>query len=121
MDTNLNLKTIPTTILFLILTAAVATAQPFLVCDPYPAENQPTQFIVKVDQSETVTDYSEITTSAGERVAVVVDLAGYPDGLHKITVRAKNIWGESAPAPFEFNKQPPNPITNIRIRNPGNG
>lgn len=90
-------------------------AEPFLVCDPYPVK--PIGFIYVLDNStEVKVAYSEITTDDGERVAVVCDMAGAPEGDHKIIVRAYNEWGQSDPVPFDFNRSAPGGPGNIRFR-----
>ena len=38
-------------------------------------------------------------------------LDGLSNGMHEVSVKAKNIWGESEPVPFSFTREdPPTPV-----------
>ena len=74
-----------------------ANAAPFLVCDPADPAEKVDRYLVKLD--------------TGDEIAVPAplhyDLAGIADGAHVIEVKAANVWGESGPAPFAFEKKLP--------------
>lgn len=83
--------------LVLVLVASVASAAPFLVCDPYPDESKPARFEMLVDGQTVQTQYALHTSGS----AIVLDLAGYSDGAHYITeLKACNERGCSTPVPF---------------------
>ena len=78
-----------------LLFAALATAAPFLVCDP---QTNVTSYMITLDGSEAqevpAQDLGDNTTR------LHYDLAGLLDGNHTGTVASKNVWGESEPVPF---------------------
>jgi len=69
----------------------------WLVCDP--AANV-TQYLIVESGVSTV-------VQAEPDGSLKVELDDWPDGLHDLQVRSKNIWGVSDPAPFSFTKGPP--------------
>lgn len=75
---------------------------PFLVCDPQP--NHITHYIVNLDGTETEVPAQDLGDGT---VRLHFDLAGVPEGSHHVEVRAKNIWGVSDPAPFDFTRENP--------------
>jgi hypothetical protein len=88
---------------------AVCYASPFLVCDPYTAADQVTNFQVTIDTAAPV-DSAPVTN------ALKYDLANVSSGSHTAKVKACNIWGCSADsAPFTFVKQLPGVPQNVTI------
>lgn len=85
-----------------LLFVSLAIAAPFLVCDP---QTKATSYMISLDGSEPqevpAQDMGDNTTR------VHYDLADLLDGNHTGTVAAKNMWGESGPVPFGFNKTVP--------------
>lgn len=91
----------------LALIAGNAMAQPFLVCDPYPANTDATQVV----QSFTITGIgtSPITTpavlNADGTQSLHYDLSSLGNGSVTVTVAATNQWGTGAASvPFSFTK-----------------
>ena len=82
------------TIGFIFLTCTLVHAAPFLVCDE---DSNVTSYLVTLDSGE------EVEVPAPLRF----DLSGISEGEHVIEVKAKNVYGESAPVPFEFIKALP--------------
>jgi hypothetical protein len=83
--------------LAIILFTSTAWAGPFLVCDPYPAEDAVTHFTMKVDGTLVTTPYA-----ATAEHAVVLDLQGLDTKAHQITdIAACNARGCSDP-PLAF-------------------
>ena len=81
--------------LAIILLSSTAWAGPFLVCDPYPVDSQPTHYQMKVDGVAVQTPYGQM---AGEGNSVVLDLQGYSSGPHAVTdIQACNARGCSEP------------------------
>ena len=101
-------------LLFLIITALIcmgaslAFAAPFLVCDP---QTNVTHYVITGDINVTVPakDLGDGT------VRLEYDLDGITDGIHTLELKARNIWGDSTPVPFEFVKALPDAVEAIRI------
>jgi len=105
------------TLLVFLCLVGLANAEPFLVCDTYPASEQVIGFVYTVDSgAEVKVPYKEQVMSDGSTVAVLADMSFVADGNHKITVKAYNMWGESDPVPFDFTRKLPASSTNIRFR-----
>ena len=87
-------------------------AAPYLVCDPYPADSQPTRFEVTVDGTAQQVPYTLHATGA----AIVLDLAGLSDGPHQVTaIKACNERGCSSEAPLFSVPGKPSSIGNLRM------
>ena len=84
------------------LVYALCYGAPFLVCDPQP--NHITHYVVNMDGTETEVPAQDLGDGT---VRLHYDLAGLSEGQHHVEVRAKNIWGVSDPAPFDFTKTSP--------------
>jgi hypothetical protein len=97
-------------LMFLFLVATVATAAPFLVCDPQP--NTVLEYVLTVDG----TDYQlAVSIVDANTVRVVYDLDGIGMGTHNVELKSKTIWGTSTPVPFVFIRDiPPVPV-NIKL------
>ena len=95
-----------------LIFASTVWANPFLVCDPQPDTDE---FVVVIDGVQTIVPYQE-TVIGGDTVVVLADLAGIEDGNHTVSVKAKNIWGESSPSPFLFSKILPSVPGQIDIK-----
>ena len=102
-------------VLFLVmLFPAIASASPFLVCDPFPAGSAVSSFVVFWDGSLTGVVAPVFTDATGTYLHL--DLASVANGSHTVKVRARNSWGESADSlPFTFVKLVPSAPLNIRI------
>jgi len=94
-------------ICFIIFTGS-ALAAPFLVCD---SQLDVDEYIVVFDGTEEVVPYND----AGGYV-VLKDLAGITEGDHNVSVKAKNIWGESSEVPFVFTKALPGIPQGTRLK-----
>jgi len=88
-------------VVFFVLTS-IAHSAPFLVCDPQP--NHITHYMVNMDGTETEVPAQDLGDGT---VRLHYDLAGLSEGQHHVEVRAKNVWGVSDPAPFDFTKSSP--------------
>ena len=90
------------------LGASLASAAPFLVCDP---QTNVTHYVITGDINVTVpaTDLGDGT------VRLQYDLNGITEGTFNLQVKAKNIWGESVAVPFDFVKAIPAVPGAIRI------
>lgn len=83
------------TLAIIIFTVSTAWAGPFLVCDPYPADSQPTHYAMRVDGVAVQTPYGAVASDGG---SVVLDLQGYSSGPHAVTdIVACNARGCSEP------------------------
>ncbi len=97
-------------LMLLFLVASVATATPFLVCDPQP--DTVLGYVLNVDG----TDYTLAVTSVdATTVRVVYDLEGIAVGAHSVELRARTIWGLSSPVPFAFTRDIPPTPSNIKL------
>ena len=96
----------------LILLAALvvsAYAAPWLVSDPYPADQIISKFQISIDGGAYV-------DSIPQGNALRYDFAGIANGSHTIKARACNLYGCSPDsAPFELIKSIPGVPTNITI------
>jgi hypothetical protein len=106
------------TCLVVILWASVASASPFLACDP-PTESGITQSQVEYDGTwDPTVDTPNCTdkqvgcvwtdpTDNTEHF-ILRDLAGITDGSHTVRARFVNVWGEGEITdPFDFTKSRP--------------
>lgn len=94
-------------VLMAVLLPLSVWASPFLACDPQANTDE---FIVNFNGVEETVTYNE---QSG--VVILKDLAGIADGNHSVTVRAKNIWGESSDIPFAFSKELPGSPSGIAL------
>jgi len=85
------------------LVPAIAYGAPFLVCDP---QENVEEYVVVLDGVETIVPYTTAIFD-GEEAAVLLDLESVADGQHQVTVKARNVWGESNTVPFEFVRELP--------------
>ena len=97
-------------ILSFLFIAITALADPFLVCDPQP-KTDVTHYVITGDINATVPakDLGDGT------VRLEYDLAGIVEGTFNLEVKAKNVWGQSTPVPFDFVKALPAAPGAIRI------
>ena len=103
-------------ILVVLLFAGPALADPWLVCDTYAAGEKPDGFKYTLDSgTEVSVAYSERVFGT-ENTAVICDLAGVTTGNHNISVKAWNIWGDSASVPFALSKSLPGGPSHYRFR-----
>jgi hypothetical protein len=98
-----------------LLTASIALAQgPYLVSDPYPAdEDQPDEFVIMLNGTE----YTSAAVANNDGLLYLrFDLDGiWNDGQNDLTVKARNMWGESILIPFAFTAGVPGEAGNLRI------
>lgn len=81
-----------------------AWAAPFLVCDP-DATGSTDEYVLSFDGgTDIITAYP-----------LSYDLSGLSDGNHQVTVKGRNVWGDSPPVPFDFTKGVPGLPQTIRI------
>ena len=83
------------------LASAPIYAAPFVVSDPYPSSGpQPTEFVISVSGTQTPVVVPATATPQG--AILKWDVSGV-SGSKTITVKARNVWGESAATPpFTF-------------------
>lgn len=98
------MKSIMFTLAIIVLSASIATAAPFIVCDPNPVEDAVRWFkITNIETGETITtDYGNQHSSGG---MIVLDFAEHAidPGEVSLTIQAVNLAGESPPTdPFVF-------------------
>ena len=106
--------TIAVALFLVMLFPAIASASPFLVCDPYPAGSAVTSFTLFWDGATTGVVVPVLTDATGTYFHV--DLSTVTNGSHTVKARARNSWGESADSlPFTFVKLVPSAPLNIRI------
>jgi len=104
-------------ILFALLMALIALfafaqfshAAPFLICDP---QTNVTHYVVTLDGDTSTAPAFDLGDGT---LMLKYDLAGIPAGAHNVQVKAKNLWGESIPVPFDFTKALPDVPGGIRI------
>ena len=95
-------------ILSFLFIAITAFASPFLVCDP---QTNVTHYIITGDINTTVP-----AVNLGDGTfRLEYDLAGITEGTFNLEVKAKNVWGQSTPVPFDFVKALPAVPVAIRI------
>ena len=101
-----------TAVFFLV--AALGSAQPYLTCDPYAADGvQPDDFVIVLNN---VTHYSAAVTDQNGLRILLFDLNGlWQPGQNTTVVWARNVWGESAQIPFDFNAGLPTGPQNFRV------
>lgn len=102
-----------------LITTTPAIAAPFLVCDPYPANDPskavPTQFVV------TIQGKAPVTTPAinydGSSVYMHLDLGPLNlSGQQSVTAVAQNAWGSSQPSsPFVFTAGAPSSPGTLKL------
>lgn len=101
----------------LFLASPTVLAGPFLVCDPYPltAEQQPTEFVVTISgiANPIVTPFE--VTPTGRRMHLDLGPLNL-SGTRTVTVKARNMWGESASSlPLVFAAGTPVPTTGVTL------
>lgn len=85
----------------ILMLPALALAAPFLVCDPSTVDgSEPTAFVVTLNG----TTYAAPAVATGtNQVYLHLDLSGKVAANNTATVKAQNVWGDSAQsAPFVF-------------------
>lgn len=87
----------------LMLISPCAFGTPFLVSDPYPADDKRvTKFLVTIDGT---TRESAPAKNADGTLYLKYDLGDLPDGTYTLIVKAVNAKGqESSPATYSFKK-----------------
>ena len=99
-------------VLMILLCSSIAYANPFLVCDPYPAEQEVTYFSMLVDGSSVNVPY----TLHSSGVAVVLDLGPLSVSAHQITeIKACNVRGCGDPVPLFGVPGIPNSLNGLRL------
>ena len=93
-------------LLCVLAMAGVASAAPFLVCDPQAGV---TYYSITGDP------YWTASVPAQADGSLRTDLATIPGGAHTIQVLACNIWGCSSASPFSFSKTLPAIPANTRV------
>lgn len=83
---------------------------PFLICDP---QTNVTHYVITWLGGET--KVVEAYDLGDGTVMLRHDLAGVAQGTHSIEVKARNQWGDSDAVPFDFTKELPGALVNIRI------
>lgn len=102
--------------ILLLAVSSIATAAPFLACDPYPTTGAyPTEFVVTISGITMPITTPAVDVTGGK--AMRLDLGPLNlSGAKTVTVKARNAWGESAnSAPFSFTAGSPAPVTGIGL------
>ncbi|MCK4718739.1 MAG: hypothetical protein KAT70_08730, partial [Thermoplasmata archaeon] len=94
-------------VMALLCMPALVWGAPYLVCDPM--ENV-THFIVTIDGVEREVEAVDVGDGY---VILKYDLTGVSNGTHDVTVKAKNLWGQSVAVPFVFTREGPDIPANI--------
>ena len=94
-----------------LLSAGSAVAAPYVVSDSFTA-SLVEQCVVVIDG--TTNNVAPETTTAGQ-ARCVYDVAGVSNGAHAVAMYTTNVWGASDPVPFEFTKELPPTLQNIRL------
>lgn len=101
----------------LIVAATIASASPFVVCDPYPLEANladgdppnPEFFLVQFDNGVVTTSPAFVLPDG--RVMLRHDLGTVSRGKHIVKIKAAHsLWGESTEVPFTFRAGNPNQV-----------
>ena len=106
-------------LLLLLLFAVRAYAAPFLVCDPYPANADPsvtpTTFILKGLAANPIMTGAQINPDG--TVQLHYDLATLSNGNYTVVADAINVFGGASPdsLPFVFTAGIPAAPNNLRI------
>ena len=100
-----------------LLIAGSAFAGPFLIADPqckFDGDNGcAAGFEMSLDGVAWESMGSQDVDT--DKIMIHHDLAGFPEGINNVQVKAVNIWGESDPVPFSFTKSVPSTPTNIAV------
>jgi hypothetical protein len=87
---------------------------PFVVCDPVPTTGvQPTKYVLTMDGGATFEVDPQVVTAGAVRLHY--DVTSVSVGNHRLTVSAKNVWGQSIAVPFDFTKSVPSQVTNLGL------
>lgn len=93
-------------IIIILLFPAAVMAAPFLTCTPYDKNgSEPTAFVVVLNG----TTYTTPAVATGtNQVYIKFDMAGKFAANNTLTVKAQNVWGDSAASsPLAFTASPP--------------
>ena len=102
-----------------LLLPVIASASPFLVCDPYPAGQDqfvtPASFVLKGLSANPIS--TGVQTNPDGTIQLHYDLATLGNGTYTVIVDAVNVLGGVSPdsLPFTFTKGVPAPPGNLRI------
>ena len=108
-----------TLFLAVFIASGIASASPFLVCDPYPAglaqATMPVSFVIKGLSSTPLSVPAQ--TNQDGTLQLHYDLNGLGNGSYTVIVDAVNVFGGVSPDsfPFTFTSGVPAMPTNIRI------
>lgn len=98
-------------LVLIFISATFVLASPFVVTDPVSSKLLK-ECVIKIDGTESIINAQAVDS---DNVRCVIDVESVSEGEHTISIKAKNIWGESDEVPFVFSKQlPPNP-SNIHL------
>lgn len=98
--------------LALIGLASVASANPFLVCNPPPASAEVDNYQIELNG----TVVADVLPDASGQYGFKFDLSGLADGSFTAKARAHNVWGWSNFSdPFDFTKSVPGAPAGIRL------
>ena len=88
----------------------------YVICDPILTTGiQPTMYVLTRDGGTAFeVDPQKL---ADNSVRLHYDVSSVSNGTHNMTVKAKNLWGESASVPFSFTKAVPTSPLNIALGN----
>ena len=86
----------------------------YVVCDPILITGiQPIKYVLTMDIGATFeVDPQKL---ADNSVRLHYDVSNVSNGTHNMTVKTKNMWGESASVPFSFGKTVPISPSNIAL------
>lgn len=99
------MKSLFLTIVLSMCLMSDVSADPFLICDDPPAEEQVESYFISINGE------SNIETPA----PLHYDLGDISDGKHSVQVRAKNVWGEGDFSPLVFTKGLPSKAQGIAV------
>lgn len=106
-------------LIILLMLAPIASAAPFLTCDPYPVQTDPNLIPVSFNLTGLSAQpiNTPVTTNADGTKQLHYDLATLGHGTFTVAASAVNIFGGVSPAsaPFTFTDGLPATPTGLRI------
>ena len=95
----------------LLMLVPSVMAAPFVVSDNFTA-SLVDSCVVTVDGTE-----YEVAPSLTEldQARCAIDVGEVTNGSHTMTLHTENMWGGSTPVPFDFTKELPPNLSNIRL------
>lgn len=97
----------------LLMLVPSVMAAPFVVSDDFTA-SLVDSCVVTIDGTEYKVEPSP---TVAEQARCAIDVGTVTNGSHTMTLHTENVWGGSTPVPFDFTKELPPNLSNIRLEN----